>query len=77
MENQYPRYSPALGGMWLQMTGALRPIQTNKNSHMEVSIHVGVIVVRTQYFVLNLFLFPLIFVYINYNYQQSTVFLMI
>ena len=23
MESQYPRYSPALGGTWLQMTGAL------------------------------------------------------
>ena len=22
-KNQYSRYSPALGGMWLQMTGAL------------------------------------------------------
>ena len=29
----------------------LWPIQTNKNSHMEISIHVGVIVVRTQCFV--------------------------
>ena len=50
----------------------LMPIQTNKNSHMEVSLQVGVIVVKTQFFVLsmNSFLFSLIIVYINYNYHH-------
>ena len=49
----------------------LRPIQTNRNTHMEVSLHVGVIAVRTQFFVLiyEFILFPLIIVCINYNYH--------
>ena len=48
-------------------------MQTNKNSHMEVSIHVGVIVVRTQFFVLicDSFLFPLTIIYINHIYWIS------
>ena len=51
----------------------LRPIQTNKNSHREVSIHVGVIVVRIQFFVLIFEFIPIppnYYIYINYNHPH-------
>ena len=51
------------------MTG---PRATTVNMFRIISIHVGVIVVRTQFFVLiyELILFPLKIMYINYNYPH-------